>query len=227
MVVSTSTLTCSPPTSSPVDYQQPGGLHWDELDLVTSTKLGSPGCIADGVLQRRQDVRQPGLPHPVAQVRRIAAGHQQDVSLPDPRDPPLLADAGQRCQLEDAQRLPAQVAHGWRHLAGDETPGRGWPAHGVAVLRRGDAEGTGVGDRLAQQVDQRIADARVLDARRREKEASRCPPIRVRWIAVAYRPGTPRDSSLLNGARLSATGRSLRRSGSSARSTARFAADIR
>ncbi len=105
---------------------------------------------------------QPGLPHPVAQVRRIAAGHQQDVSLPDPGDPPLLADAGQRCQLEDAQRLPAQAAHGQRHLAGDETPGRGWPAQGVAVLRRRDAQGTGAGDRLAQQAGQRIADARVL-----------------------------------------------------------------
>jgi arginase len=28
-----------------VDYQQPGGLHWDELDLLTSAALGSPGCI--------------------------------------------------------------------------------------------------------------------------------------------------------------------------------------
>src|SRR5207248_10256569 len=116
----------------------------------------------------------PGLPHPVAQVRRIAAGRQQDVSLPDPGDPPLLADAGQRCQLKDAQRLPAQVAHGQRRSAGDEAPGRGWPAHGVAVLRRRDTQGTGVGDRLAQQVDQRIADTRVLDASGREKEPHTC-----------------------------------------------------
>jgi arginase len=28
-----------------VDYQQPGGLHWDELDLLTSAALGNPGCI--------------------------------------------------------------------------------------------------------------------------------------------------------------------------------------
>lgn len=36
----------------------------------------------DGVLQRRQEVRQPGLPHPVAQVHRSAAAHQQDIGLP-------------------------------------------------------------------------------------------------------------------------------------------------
>ena len=42
--------------------------------------------------------------------------------------------------------------------------------HGVAVHRGGDAEGAGLGDRLAQQVDQRVADARVLDASGSEKQ---------------------------------------------------------
>ena len=45
---------------------------------------------------------------------------------------------------------------------------------GVPVHRGGDAEGAGVGDRLAQQVDQRVVDARVLDARGSEKKPHAC-----------------------------------------------------
>jgi hypothetical protein len=45
----------------------------------------------------------------VAQVHGITAVHQQDANLPDPEDPPLLPDAGQRCQLEDA-RPPPDIA---------------------------------------------------------------------------------------------------------------------
>ena len=37
--------------------------------------------------QRRQEVRQSGLPHPVAQIQGIAAIHQQGVSLLDMSDP--------------------------------------------------------------------------------------------------------------------------------------------
>ena len=57
---------------------------------------------------------------------------------------------------------------------GDELPCRGGRAHGVAVLRRRDAQGTGVRYRLAQQVDQRIADACVRDAPGREKKPHAC-----------------------------------------------------
>src|SRR6266508_223669 len=46
--------------------------------------------------QRRQEVRQSGLPHPVAQIQGIAAIHQQDVRLLDHGDPLLFIDAGQR-----------------------------------------------------------------------------------------------------------------------------------
>lgn len=51
-----------------------------------------------------------------------------------------------------------------RRLADDEAACGGWPAHGVPPLRRGDAEGVALGDGLAQQVDERGADAGVGDA---------------------------------------------------------------
>jgi mutator family transposase len=40
------------------------------------------------------------FPHPVAQVRRIAAVDQQNVGISDPGHPALRADCGQRRQLE-------------------------------------------------------------------------------------------------------------------------------
>ena len=46
--------------------------------------------------QRRQQIGQPGLAHPVAQVGRVAAVDQEHVGLPDPGDPSLRADGGQR-----------------------------------------------------------------------------------------------------------------------------------
>jgi hypothetical protein len=41
---------------------------------------------------------------------------------------------------------------------------------GVPVLRGGDTEGAGLGDRFAEELDQRVADARVLDACGREQK---------------------------------------------------------
>ena len=49
-----------------------------------------------------------------------------------------------------------------------QAPCRGRP--GVPVLRGGDAQGGGVGDRLVQEIDQRLLDAGVLDAGGREKK---------------------------------------------------------
>src|SRR4029079_17908548 len=92
----------------------------------------------------------------------------------------LLVDAGQRGELQHSQGLPTQLAHGGSWLpAGDEVPGRAGPA-GHAVGRGGDAEGAGLGDRLAEEVNQSIADARVLDAGGREKQLHRGLPW-VRW----------------------------------------------
>jgi hypothetical protein len=101
----------------------------------------------------------------------MAAVDQQDVGLPDPGHPALRADRGQRRQFEEAQRLPLHRSHATpgRQTA-DEAPRRDRPAHGVPPLRGGDAECGGVGDRLAQQAGQRIADARVRDATGREEK---------------------------------------------------------
>lgn len=41
---------------------------------------------------------------------------------------------------------------------------------GIGVHRGGDAEGVGLGNRFAQEVDQRVVDARVLDASGSEKK---------------------------------------------------------
>ena len=55
-------------------------------------------------------------------------------------------------------------------LPADEPPRLARPGHGVPVRRRGDAEGVALGDRLAEQLDQRVVDARVLDAGRGEEK---------------------------------------------------------
>jgi hypothetical protein len=82
--------------------------------------LGLPafyGVIEDVALFNRA-LAQPELPACMfnlltgSEPGLVAAVRQQDVSLPDPGDPALLADAGQRGELGDAHRLPAQVAHG-------------------------------------------------------------------------------------------------------------------
>ena len=57
---------------------------------------------------------------------------------------------------------------------------RAGTGHGVPVRRGGDAEGAGLGDRLAQQVDQRVADARVLDAGGREEKLHAASRVAVR-----------------------------------------------
>ena len=69
----------------------------------------SPAQTLSGSDGRRSG--QPGLPHPVAQVERVAAVHQQRVGLLDPGDPPLLVEAGQRGELQHAQGLPPQLGH--------------------------------------------------------------------------------------------------------------------
>jgi hypothetical protein len=56
----------------------------------------TPGAQShvDRLMQRRQEVRQSGLAHPVAQIQGIAASHQQGVGLLEHGDPTLLVDAG-------------------------------------------------------------------------------------------------------------------------------------
>lgn len=118
-------------------------------------------------VERRQEVCKPGLPHPMAQVEGVAARHQQDVRLPDQRHPAVFVDAWQRCKLQHSNGFPAQVYHGILFFPADELPGFDAGADpGVSVHRGGDAQGVGVGDWLAQHVNQRVMYAFVNDTRR-------------------------------------------------------------
>ncbi len=118
----------------------------------------------DRVAQRRQEVGQAGVPHPVGQIHRVAAIDQQHVGLLDGRDPMLLFNAGQRGEFQHAQRLPPQFAHGaFGFVAADEPPSHA-RAVGEGVAGGGDTEGVALGNRFAQQVEQRVIDAGVFDA---------------------------------------------------------------
>ena len=100
----------------------------------------------------------------MAQVQRVATIHQQDVRRSDPGDPAFFVDAGQCGELQHAQGLPTEFAHGGFGLSRDEVPGLARIAMGMPVPRRGNAQGVALGDWLAQQLDQRRVDARVLNA---------------------------------------------------------------
>ena len=118
-----------------------GRLPLDEVLPDTRGHHHAPGAQPhpDRLAQRRQEVRQPGLPHPVAQVQGVAAIHQQDVGLSDPGDPAFFVDAGQRGELQHAQGLPTQLAHGAsgscplmkRHALTGPTWGCPYPAVGM------------------------------------------------------------------------------------------------
>src|SRR3954468_19886135 len=90
----------------------------------------------------------------------------------DHGNPAFVVDAGERGQFQHSQGLPAQLAHrAARFSSADELPRLlAGTDPGVPVHRGGDAEGAGLADRFAQHVDQRVADARVLDAGGREKK---------------------------------------------------------
>src|SRR5207249_4263954 len=66
---------------------------------------------------------------------------------------------------------PPQLGHrAAGFLAADEPPRPLKPARGVPVRSGRDAEGAGLGNRLAEQVDERVMDARVGDASGSEKK---------------------------------------------------------
>ena len=112
--------------------------------------------------------------HPVAQVGGIAAFDQQDVDLSDERNPPLLVETRKRCELEHAHRLPAQPdRRGPGFPAADAPPRLAGPRVGVSVQRGWDAEGIALGDRLTQQIDERVPDARVAYAGGGQKKLQR------------------------------------------------------
>lgn len=83
----------------------------------------------------------------MAQVGCLATVHEQDVGLPNPGNPALLTDSRQGGELEEAQRLPTEAAHGVpRRVADNEAAHRNWSTHRVAPLRRRNAERVGLGE---------------------------------------------------------------------------------
>ena len=89
---------------------------------------------------------------------RILSGRWQ-------RAPLLRADGGQRGQLENTERRPAQagqVTVVW--VGGQQAPHRCRSAHGVTPLRRRDDQGVALGDRLVEKLHERRVDARVRHA---------------------------------------------------------------
>jgi len=83
--------------------------------------------------ERREEVSEARLAHPVAQAQGITAPHQQGVSLLDHGDPLLFIDAGQRGEFQHSQGLPTQLAHGGGGSSGDELPCRDRSQARVAV----------------------------------------------------------------------------------------------
>src|SRR6266536_1651939 len=78
------------------------------------------------------------------------------------------SNAGQRGELQHSQGLPTQFAQGV--VARPLISRHATPAPpGMAYAAR-TAEGAGLGNRFAQQVDQRVVDARVADASGSEKK---------------------------------------------------------
>src|SRR5215203_5625880 len=138
----------SPSASSPPS----GGVQMTKsspiLGVITMLPALSP---TQTVLERRQEISQSGLPHPVAQIQRVAAVHQQGVTLLDQGNPEFFVDAGQCGELQHSQGLPAQLDH-WAAglLSADEVPCPGRTGHGVPVRRGGNAEGARLGNRLGQ-----------------------------------------------------------------------------
>ncbi len=123
-----------------------------------------------GVRQRRQQVGEPGLAHPVGEVGRVTAVDQQRVRLLDPGHPALAGQAGQRGELEDAERGPPQVAHPGGGPTGEEAPGVPGVAHRVPVGRGRDGQRRGLGDGLAEEGHEGLLDAGVGDPVRGEQE---------------------------------------------------------
>jgi hypothetical protein len=65
----------------------------------------------------------------------------------------------------------------------------------MPILRGRDAEGAGVRDRLAQQVDEGVLDARVLDAGGSEKKPHASSFVRGAWVSFPGR--TPRRREII------------------------------
>ena len=72
-------------------------------------------------------------------------------------------------KLQNSQRLPGQPGEGSRALSTDRLPCVASTA-GEGVYRGRNDEGAGLLNRLAQQAEKRVVDARVRDASRSEEQ---------------------------------------------------------
>src|SRR6201996_2436914 len=119
--------------------------------------------------QRRQQIRNPGLPHPVRQILAIASSDQQRVRLLEHGDPHLPLNARQRSKLQHSQRPPTHLAKRIAQRSADH-PIRYVSPIGQRVNRGGNKKRARLGHRLAQQLNQRVVNARVADTCRSKKK---------------------------------------------------------
>ena len=84
-------------------------------------------------------------------------------------------DAGQRRKLEQAKRLPTELAEAVAEYSANHPACFVTPT-GQGVDRGGNEEGARLANRFAQQVDQIVFDALVADTSRSEKKFSKIPP---------------------------------------------------
>ena len=78
-------------------------------------------------------------------------------------------DTGESGEFQHSQRLPTHFAQGGRLHSADQPPCHASTA-GHGVHRSRNAEGAGLGDRFAQQINQGVTNAVVFDTSRGEQK---------------------------------------------------------
>ena len=91
----------------------------------------------------------------MAQVQHVAAPNEKCVRLLEGGDPTLSLDAGQRREFQHTQRLPPELTQGALRLPADRLASL-LAAAGEGVDRGGYKQCAGLGDRLAEEIDQRL-----------------------------------------------------------------------
>ena len=108
-------------------------------------------------VERRQQIGEPRLAHPVGEVERVAAVDEEDVGLLAPTASTCSAGRlGSAVSSSSPTRLPAELDHRSARIAsGDEAPGaRAGRPPGCAYEAVGMHERVALGDRLAEELDE-------------------------------------------------------------------------
>ena len=124
---------------------------------------GSPRCSLRSPPRRpARSATARGLPGPTAASSGTDRAHrrpyEQGVGLSDHGDPTLFPDGWQRGEFQHPQGLPAELAQRALSPSADRLP-RDASTAGEGVDSGRDEEGAGLGNRLAQQFGERVADA--------------------------------------------------------------------